>query len=159
MPKQWYHISHMPPAPRTSSPYFPPLWTPIFGWLLCEPLLISGHPKAMEYFIYIFFHRLNSHPERWGGVPPHALPPTRLHPNISPTTSANYCLIVGYCFRSVATLGQHLPISLFFDASLFSAPNRQTSHCAAKPHYGRLARDHREPQHHWLETPLLYPWR
>ena len=51
MPKQWYHISHTPPACRTSSPYFPPLWTPIFGWLLCELMLISGHPKAMEYFI------------------------------------------------------------------------------------------------------------
>ena len=47
-PKQWYYT---PPACCTSSPFFTPLWAPIFDWLLCEPLLISGHPKAMEYFI------------------------------------------------------------------------------------------------------------
>ena len=46
----------------------PPLHTSLFcgrlyfGWLLCEPLSIAGHQKATVYFIYIFFHRLNSHP-------------------------------------------------------------------------------------------------
>jgi hypothetical protein len=33
------------------------------------------------------------------------------------------------------------PISLFLYASLFGAPNRQTSHRAAKPDHGRLAWD------------------
>jgi hypothetical protein len=28
---------------------------PVFGWLLCEPLSIIGRPKAMVYFIFLFF--------------------------------------------------------------------------------------------------------
>ena len=82
MPKQWYHISHMPPARCTSSPYFPSLWTSIFGWFLCESLLISSHPKAMEYFIYIFFIVWIAAPND-GTVTPHTLS----HPCASTQTS------------------------------------------------------------------------
>jgi len=42
LPKQWYHISHVPPTRHISPPYSPSLWTPIFGWLLCEPFLIRA---------------------------------------------------------------------------------------------------------------------
>ena len=103
LPQQWYHIPHAPPARHTYPPYCPLFWTPIFGWLLCEPLSIVVHPKAMVYFIYICFHCLNSCPKQWDGFPPHALPPTRLHPNISPITSDNYRLVVGYHYWSAAT--------------------------------------------------------
>ncbi len=56
----------MPPDRRTSSLYSPPSWTPVFGWLLCEPLSIGGRPKVTVYFIYIFFHHLNSSPQMIG---------------------------------------------------------------------------------------------
>ncbi len=49
-------------------------------------------------------------------------------------------------------------ISLFFYVSSFGAPNRQTSHCAAKPDHRRLARYHREPRRHWLGAPVYCPW-
>ena len=53
--QQWYHISHTPPARRTSPPCVPLLWTPFFGWLLCEPLSIRGPSTGNGVFhIYIF---------------------------------------------------------------------------------------------------------
>jgi len=161
LPKQWYHISHAPPAHCTSPPYFPLLWTPIFSWLLCEPLLlIGGHPKATVYFIYIFFHCLNSHPKRWDGVPPHTLPPTSLHPNISPTTSTDYWLIVGYQYRSAATSKANaLPISLFFDLSLFGTPNKGTNGGESKPNATCLPLTDRNRRHLKLGPWQVLPWR
>jgi hypothetical protein len=67
-----------------------------FGWLLFELLSMGGRPKAMVYFYFFYFHNLNSCPRRWNGVPPCGVSPTRLRPNISPTTYADYLLIVGY---------------------------------------------------------------
>ena len=92
------------------------------------------------------------------------LPPIRSNPHTPSLQDLLYrfrWLLVGCC---VLTLnGGHLRpmhhVSLFFDVSLFSAPNRQTSHRAAKPEIRRLARDHRDPRRHWLGTPLLYPYR
>ncbi len=55
----------MPPDRCTSSLYSPPSRTPVLGWLLCEPLLIGGRPKATVYFI-CFFHCLNSSPQTIG---------------------------------------------------------------------------------------------
>jgi hypothetical protein len=71
-------------------------------------------------------------------------------------------LLVDYCLSSVN--GGHLRpepgvSSLFFDVSSFGTPNRQTSHCAAKPDHRRLAWDHREPWRHWLEALVYCPWR
>jgi hypothetical protein len=53
-----------------------PLHTPLhcerlfFGWLLCGPLLIIGHPKATVYFIFLFFATQFAAPKRLYGVPP-----------------------------------------------------------------------------------------
>ncbi len=84
-PKQWYCASPVPPDRRTSSLYSPPSRTPVFGWLLCEPLSIGGRPKATVYFIYIFFHHLNLSPQTIG--PRH---PTRSNPHAPPLQHPSY---------------------------------------------------------------------
>jgi hypothetical protein len=75
----------MPPDRRTSSLYSPLLRTPVFGWLLCEPLLIGGRPKAMVYLIYIFFHCLNLSPQMIG-----RRHPTRSNPHAPPLQHLSY---------------------------------------------------------------------
>jgi hypothetical protein len=75
----------LPPNWHTSSLYSSPLQMPVFGWLLCEPLSIGSRPKATVYFIYIFFHRLNSSPQMIGR--PH---PTHSNPHAPPLQHLSY---------------------------------------------------------------------
>jgi hypothetical protein len=43
---------------------------PVFGWLLFEPLLIIGRPKATVYFIFLFLAAQFATPKRLYGIPP-----------------------------------------------------------------------------------------
>ena len=70
LPKQWYHISPLPPNCCTSPPYSLLLWRPIFGWLLCEQFLIGVHPNAIVYYIYIYFPSCEKPPQTMGHIPP-----------------------------------------------------------------------------------------
>ena len=141
-PKWWYRASPTRPTLRTSPPYFPPSRLPVFCWLLCEPLLIDGciRPWCISC-IFIFCHSI-WRPKRWNGVP-HALS----RPRASALTSPLSLLpILGWLLYAIIKRrppkSRALPISLFFYVSLFGAPNRQTSHRAAKPdHDGHLAWD------------------
>ncbi len=128
------HSSHLPP-------YFSPLRLPVFGWLLCEPLLIDGSLRPWCIHVYLFFVAQFDAPND-GTVSPRALS----RPRASALTSPLLLLpILGWFLYAIIKRrppkSRAPPISLFFYASFFGAPNRQTSHRAAKPDHGRLAWD------------------
>jgi hypothetical protein len=79
------------------------LLTPVFGWLLCEPLSIIGHPKAMMYFIFLFF-LLNFPPSNdYMASPTHILPQSHLFYDDPLTADTNFWLVVAFNIRTAAT--------------------------------------------------------
>ncbi len=150
----------MPPDRCTSSPYSPPSRMPVFGWLLCEPLLISSRPKAMVYFIFLFFCRSICHPRTIIQHPPHTF-----HRNCvsfimipSPLTPS-----FGWLLRLTSERwppkAETPSLSLFFDGSCFVAPSKGTSHGNCEPATRRLLWTHGELRCQDLGVPLPYPWR
>ncbi len=89
----------VPPDRCTSSPYSPLSRTPVFGWLLCEPLLIGGHPKATVYFIFYFFATRFATPKRLYGVPPTRS--TMIASLLSPCWSAYLVTIVTFHYHTL----------------------------------------------------------
>ncbi len=85
---------------------------------------------------------------------PRASSPTSLRTQ-PPTPSWLLSLII----KRRPTKARAWHISLIFNVSSVGAPNRQTSHRAAKPGHRHLAWDHREPRCHWLRALVFSPWR
>jgi hypothetical protein len=58
LPKRWiYTPPPMPPDGRTTSQYHLALLWLFFGWLLCVPSLIGGHPRPPNNLFVFIFHR------------------------------------------------------------------------------------------------------
>jgi hypothetical protein len=97
-PKQWNCTSPAPPACHTFPPYYPLLWPPVFGWLLCFKSSISGHLRRRCILYFIFFVAQFVAPNN-GTVSPHALPAQRASALTPPPTgSTNYW--VDCCLKS-----------------------------------------------------------
>ena len=153
--KWWYRASLTCPACRTSPPYFPPLRLPVFGWLLCEPLLIDGCLRPWCILCLFTFCPSIRRTKRWNGVSPCALPPTRLRSNIPiiAIASANSRLII------VCHHPEPRP-SLCFSMHLFSAPQTGKPAIAPpNPNMGALRGNNRKQRRHWLVAPTACPWR
>ncbi len=153
----------LPPAPpdrRTSSPYSPPLRTPVFGWLLCEPLLIGGRPKATAYFIFLFFCRSICHPQTIIRHPPHmfsrdCISSIMIPSPLTPTFGWLLCLTSERWPPKAKTLS----LTLIFNGSRFGAPSKRTSRGDREPTTERLLWTHGELRRQDLGAPLPYPWR
>ncbi len=128
-PKQWYCMPPTLTPGHASSPFYPPLRPPVFGWLLCFGPPIGSRFTPPCILFQLFLHCSIQHPKQWDSVSPCPL-------------------------KAKAT-----PIALFFDGVCVGIPNEGTGRGTAKPDHGRLAWDHRRPQRHVLVAPLSYPWR
>jgi hypothetical protein len=152
------HPSHAPRWSRHRS--LPPYTNADLVWLVVVYEIFDQCPsKAKVYYNFVFFQRLNCHPNQSNNVPPHAPHPPRLLSDIPPTAAANSYLIVAFSFKVLAPLGRGTISPLLFYVSSFHLPNRQTSHFVAKPNHGHLLWDHRDPRRHWLGAPIACPWR
>jgi hypothetical protein len=133
---------------------------PVFGWLLCEPLLIGGHPKPMVFFIFYFFCRSFCHPQMIIWRPPHTfrrnyVSSMMIPSPLTPTFGWLSCLMSGWRPPKAKTPS----LSLIFDGLHFGAPSKRTSHGDRKPATGRLLLTHGESRRQDLGAPLPYPWR
>ena len=131
----------MCPAHRTSPPYFPPSRLPVFGWLLCEPLLIDGCLRWRCFSCLFIFCRSIRRPKQWNGVSPCALPPTRLRYNIPIiATTDSRLIVVCHLFSSSTSI---IPVCdrRIADGSVWT---------------GRLT--HRRPQPLQQSACLSRPW-
>ena len=89
-----------------------------------------------------------------GRCPPTRSPTHVPCPRHLPITSANYWLIVVIIINPQPPKAKALPISLFFDGSLFGAPNMGTNGGESKPNAARLPLTDRNRRHQ-----KLGPWQ
>jgi hypothetical protein len=79
LPDLWHYTPHVLPAHCTSPPYHHPLWMPVFGWLLCDILPISGRLRPSVLYFLFCFCRSNRHPNQCDNIHP-----TRSAPAVPP---------------------------------------------------------------------------
>jgi hypothetical protein len=133
---------------------------PVFGWLLCEPLLIIGHPKAMVYFIFFVFCRLICHPQTIIRRPPHTFRHDRVSSLMIPSRlTPAFGWLLRLTSKRQPPKAETPSLSLIFDGSRFGAPSKRASHGNRKPATGRLLWTHGESRRQDLGAPLPYPWR
>jgi hypothetical protein len=150
----------VPPDRCTSSPYSLPLRTPVFGWLLCEPLLIGGRPKATVYFIFLFFCHSICHPQMIIRHPPHTFRPDCVSSIMIPSPlTLTFGRLLHLTSKRRPRKAETPSLSLFFNGSRFGAPGKGTSHSDCVPATGHLLWTHGELQCQDLGAPLPYPWR
>jgi hypothetical protein len=144
---------------RTSSPYSPPSRTPVFGWLLCEPLSIIGRPKATVYFIFLFFAARFATPKQLYGVPPHTFRRNCVSSMMIPSPlTPTFGWLLRVTSERRPPKAETPSLSLIFDESCFGAPSKRTSRGDREPATGRLLWTHGESRCQDLGAPLPYPW-
>ena len=144
------------PLNRTSPSYFPPSWTPIFGWLLCGKSSIGSRlrPRPCPSFCFLSFHLVTPN---YGTTPPHTIQPVC-------ASSSTYCSRQQSVDCYVLPLnGDHLMprthLSLYFLMGLALAPQTREP-TVVPPMMARALCKHRKWRHHDLVVPLAYyPWR
>jgi hypothetical protein len=142
------HPLHTPPLLRV----------PVFGWLLCEPLLISSHPKATVYFI--FFCRSICHPQTIIRHPPHTFRCDCISSMMIPSPlTPTFGWLLHLMSKQQPPKAETPSLSLIIDGLHFGAPSKRISHGDCKPATGRLLWTHGESQCQDLGVPLPYPWR
>jgi hypothetical protein len=133
---------------------------PIFGWLLCEPLLIGGRPKATVYFIFLFFCRSICHPQTIIWRPPHTFCCDRVSSMMIPSLlSPTFGWFLHLTSKWWPPKAETPSLSLIFDGLHFGAPSKRTSCGNRKPATWRLLWIHGELRRQDLGAPLPYPWR
>jgi hypothetical protein len=98
-------VLRFPRASRSSRlpSIVPSVAAAVFGWLLCEFLLIGGHLRPRRIFLFFHFVTLFVAPKRYINALSLARSSARLPSIISPNATADFRLIVGCLDKTAAT--------------------------------------------------------
>ena len=111
-PKWWYHATPMHPAHHISPPCYPPLWPPVFGWLLCFGLPIDGRFTQPCILFSLCLHCPIRHPKQWDSVSPHAPPPCTTSTDSLPLLMPTIGWLLCFPFKFWPLKAKATPIAL-----------------------------------------------